>query len=382
MNTRPHLEESLQRGIDLIRAKIAEMAALDARAVEAGVKALVERDRQLAYSVILRDHYIDDLETQLDRLCLEFLVRQQPVAGHLRFAFATIKINKELERIGDYAESVARQTLKVSALEPQPPYGKFIELGTMAVHMLRDAVQAFLKQDAELARRTMAIEEQANTLRHAIEAELSSLRQAGQIAPEAVGPLTTVAWRLERVTDQTKNLCEEALYLCTGEFMKHPGAEAFRILFLDQGNDGLSQMAEGIGNALGQARFVFSSAGIAPQPLDARVVAFMESKGIDLSCHRSKTVEQVPHWERYQVMIALSEAARQAFPSPPTKTICLSWLVADPLRDSTRPEGTRASLESAFRFLDSHIRELVEAIRGEPSQLSQSHSPLDPEPQL
>jgi phosphate transport system protein len=81
------------------------MAGLSERALEASLRALVERDRQLAYSVILRDQYLDEMETELNRLCLEFLVRQQPVAGQLRFVFTTIQINKELERIGDYAET-------------------------------------------------------------------------------------------------------------------------------------------------------------------------------------------------------------------------------------------------------------------------------------
>ena len=82
--------------MDAIRAKVTQMAGLDERALKASLQAFVERNRQLAYSVILRDQYLDELETELDRLCLEFLVRQQPAAGPLRFVFTTIKINKEL----------------------------------------------------------------------------------------------------------------------------------------------------------------------------------------------------------------------------------------------------------------------------------------------
>ena len=112
------------------------MAGLSERALRASLQALVQRDRQLAYGVILRDQYLDEKETELNRLCLEFLVRHQPVAGHLRFIFTTIQINKELERIGDYAESVARQVLAISELEPQPPQALFIELGELSIRML------------------------------------------------------------------------------------------------------------------------------------------------------------------------------------------------------------------------------------------------------
>ena len=123
-----HYEEHLQRDLDLIRGKILEMARLADRALCDSLRALVEKNLTLAYSVVLRDQHIDELEKEIDRLCLEFLVRQQPVAGHLRFAYATIKINLELERIGDYAESIARQVLKVSAYHDQLPLASFTAL--------------------------------------------------------------------------------------------------------------------------------------------------------------------------------------------------------------------------------------------------------------
>ena len=79
----------------------------------------------------------------------------------------------------------------------------------------------------------MAIEEQGNTLRNSINAELMELSRKGQLPAAALTPLMTIARRFERVTDQAKNLCEEVLYMCTGEFAKHKGGDAFRILFFD-----------------------------------------------------------------------------------------------------------------------------------------------------
>jgi phosphate transport system protein len=366
LSTHAHLEASLQRDIDLVRARLSEMAGLSERALEASLQALVQQDRKLAYSVILRDRYIDELETELNRLCLEFLVRHQPVAGHLRFVFTAIQINKELERIGDYAESVARQVLAVSRLQPQPPYAMFVELGELSVRMLREAVRAFLQKDADLAQQTMAMEEQANLLRNSINAELMELSRRNHLPTAALTPLMTVARRFERVSDQAKNLCEEVLYMCTGEFAKHKGAEAFRILFFDLSNACLSQMAEGIGNRLRPPRFVFSSAGATPQPVDARAVEFMAQKGIDISRQGSKPLEQVPHWQQYQVVVALGGQARKAFPLPPGKTILFTWSIKDPASVEGSPEDVRAAFESAFGNLESHIRELLEAMLEEP----------------
>jgi len=285
----------------------------------------VERNGQLAYAVILQDQYIDELETELDRLCLEFLVRQQPAGAYLRFVYTAIKLNSDLERIGDYAESIARQALLVSRLEIHPPYEKFTELANLALHMFHDTVQAFLNHDADLAKRTMAIEERANGLRNEINAELMQLERAGKLPVEALTPLMTIARRFERVTDQAKNICEEVLYMLTGEFVRHPGTEAFRLLFVDSSNAGLSQMAEAISNSLGAAHFVFSSAGIVPQAMDAQTVQFLAGKGVDISRQTAKSLDQVPNLGHYQIVVALSPEGQKAFPPPPTKTVCLTW---------------------------------------------------------
>src|SRR5438046_6173574 len=175
-----HYEESLQRDIKSIRKRILQMAGLAERALKSSLQALVERNRQLAYGVILRDHYIDELEKEVDRLCLEFLVRQQPAGTHLRFAYATIKINLELERIGNYAESIARQVLKISSLQPPSSFDKFVAIANLSIPMLQQAVEAFVQQDAQLARSTMVIEEEVDTLRDVINAALLQQRQKGK----------------------------------------------------------------------------------------------------------------------------------------------------------------------------------------------------------
>ena len=152
----PHLEAVLQHDIDLIRAKLLEMAALDEQALTRALQAFLKRDRQLAYSVILRDQDVDALETELDRLCLEFIVRHQPAAAHLRFVYSASKIVNELERVGDYAESIARQVLLISSLPFDVPTDRFNEIANLAIPMLHNAVRAFVDKNPDLARTTMA----------------------------------------------------------------------------------------------------------------------------------------------------------------------------------------------------------------------------------
>src|SRR4029434_5197502 len=123
--------------------------------------------------------------------------------------------------------------------------------------------------------------------------------------------LSTIARRLERASDQAKNICEEVLYMCTGAFAKHKGAQKFRILFVDGHNQCLCQIAEGIGREMNQQGFDFISAGITPRPVDRATVEFMKGKGIDISGQSSKSVEQLPELEKSQVVITFTPEARK-----------------------------------------------------------------------
>jgi phosphate transport system protein len=366
------LEETLRRDSEALRERIAAMGRLAERALGNSIRALVESDRGLAYTVILRDRLLDELEMELDRLCLEFLVRHQPAGRHLRLVFTVIHMNRELERIGDYAESIARQALTVSALAPQPPYARFQELGRLAARMLAGSIDSFLKQDAELAWRTMAGEEEANTLRGAINHDLAELNRRNELPAAAMNPLMTVARRLERSADQMKNICEDVLYLCTGEFARHKSAEAPQVLFYDQANSSLSQMAEAMGNSLGLPRVRFASAGISPRPLDPRLVEFMNSRGIDVSRQQPKTLDQLPHWEQSQVIITLGEEAGRALPAHPSKIVVFNWPIPDPAEAGAGAAAWRPRFEAAARALEASLRELAQALSDEPQHETKS----------
>ena len=356
-----HYEESLQRDVDRIRGAIKEMASLAEGALEACLRGLVERNRQLAYSVILRDQRIDALEKEIDRLCLEFIVRQQPVAKHLRFAYVTIKVNQEVERVGDYAESIARQILKLSNIQCPIPLDRYRQIASLSIPMLRDAVQAYLTENADLARRLEEVEEEVDGLKSVINAELIQLRQENKIPLEALNPLMTIARRFERVSDQAKNICEETLYMVTGEYQKHAAGETWRVLFVDEHNSCRSQMAEGIATSLNQPKFLFASAGLEPKPIDPGAVSFLADKGIDISRAKPRSLEAVPNLEHYQIVIALAKEAKRTFPAK-ARAVCLDWSVADPSKAQGSPAEVRKAYEETYNRLYAHINDLVEGI--------------------
>jgi len=360
------LEATLQHDMEQIRRKVQDMAALDEQALKTCLEALLERSRQKAYAVILRDQRIDELEKEIDRLCLEFLVRQQPVAGPLRFVYAVIRINPELERIGDYAESIARQVLKLATLDPLPARDKFIEIADLAIPMLHGAVEAFVRHDAELARRTMLTEERVDALRSELNTLLQGAERQGQISLDALGPLLTVVRRYERVSDQAKNICEETLYMCTGEYVKHrqPG-EPFRVLFVDERQGCRSRMAESIGRSLGLPQLQFLSAGLDPQPADPALTAWLAAKGLDIPPAEPSRVQDIPDLPHVQVMVALDAAARRLFPQPPTKTVTLDWSIPDPGGIQGDAAEREAALEQTYQTLRMHVTDLARALLGE-----------------
>ena len=360
------LEESLERDIDRIRQEVLEMSALAERALRDCVEALTDGNRQRAYAVILRDQYIDEKEKEIDRLCLEFLVRQQPVGVHLRLAYSTIKINLELERVGDYAESVARQLLRLSSLPavPEAIRARIVEMADLAIPMLHDSIEAFVRQDPELAKKVIVVEPAVDALLGRLNADVIEALREQKVLPEMMEPLVTIGRRFERVADQARNVCMETLYMCTGEYAKHPGADTFRILFVGEHNACRSQMAEAIGQSLGQPKFIFSSAGLDPRAIDPRTLAFMKEKGLDISRMAPKAIYQVPNLEHYQVIVGVAPEAQQAFPRSPRKMVYVDWSIDDPSRVQGSPEEVRSVYEATFTFLSNHVRDLVGAVLG------------------
>lgn len=357
-----HLEQSLQRDIDRIKGKVLEMGSLCEIALNTCLKAYTEKNRQLAYSVILRDQFIDEHEKEIDRLCLEFLVRQQPVAGLLRFAYATIKINLELERVGDYAESMARQILKLIDRDYNYPIEQFKEIAGLTIPMLHDAITAFIDQNAELASKTIQIEEVVDLKKRQINKELVAMFNKENIPYEILNALVVINRRWERVSDQARNICMETLYMCTGGYVKHPGAEAFRILFVDKHNSCRSQIAEAIANSLNLEKFIFSSAGLDPRPVDSKTIEFMKTKGHDITRSVSKSLLQIPNIDHYNVIIALDPEVKSAFPQKPRKCVFIDWSLPDPSAKEGTLNDVLTEYEQAYEFLKSHITDLVNAV--------------------
>ncbi|MBK9138114.1 MAG: phosphate signaling complex protein PhoU [Verrucomicrobia bacterium] len=361
----PHHEASFLRDRQRIVDHLVEMARLVDRSLRDAIRALRERNRQLAYAVIIRDQAVDALERATAKLCLDFLVRQQPAGAPLRFAYTAIKVNTGLERVGDYIEAIAHQAAKLNHRELDLPLDRFQEIADVVLPMLGDAVRAFLQEDAALARSVLPVEDAVDQLKSRLREDLMQLYKENRLPFEALDPCLTITRRLERVSDQARNICVETLFLCTGELAQHPDAGTFRLLFLDQHNAGTSLMAECLAERLGGPRFQFSSAGLDPRPSPPAVVAFMREKGFDVTRRPARSLNEVPELDRYHVVAVLHPEAKKLFPRQAHKIVFLDWPVEDPATVAGSPEAVRAACERAFQTLEGLLGRLLKDILGE-----------------
>lgn len=356
-----HLEQKLQNDIDHIRARVREMADLALRGLEDSILALTEGDTRLAYAAILRDSRVDDLESLVDGLCVEFIVRHIPVAKHLRFVHSVAKIVSELERVGDYAESINRQAILLTKSEKTFHHEKFERIAAVAVDMMRQAVRSFLDSDLELAKRTMALESRANGLHHEIYQDLVSEIPVSSDELSRLFSLLSVANRYERVADQAVNICEEVFYMLTGESVKHQSKGSASILFLSSGDSCLAFVGEAIATAVAGNQFVFAAATTTAGSPEAPLLDFLATRGINLTGRVPGTLAECGPLGRYRVIVAMDREASAAVASQTLgfRTVVVDWDLAE----SVGSQGPEA-LGGLFDSLLEKITGLVQSLHG------------------
>lgn len=359
-----HIHERVQNDLDAIRRRLRRMSELVLKALEDAIDAVANRDRRLANSVVLDDNRIDSLERHVDRMCQEFLVRHMPVAAQLRFIIAAVKVNAELERLGDYAEAIARRAVTLSHENQLPERERLFEMARVAIQMLRQSVQAFLDGDDQRAMRVFELDRQ-------VDATNADLWRALAHPPQPESDLTIpfvllgVLNRIERVADRACNIAEEAIYAARGEVMRHVLRHDLRVLFFDDENAAASQIAEAIARQLAPGHFLISSAGVeAAAAIDPAAVRLMTKHGIDLSRQRPKLLSDVGGLEDFHVVVTLTAHSAAKLPTLPYRGIEFNWDVADPSKTQGTPQEIDRAYEAVYLDLHTKIEELVESMLG------------------
>jgi phosphate transport system protein len=214
---RHHFEDELQA----LKNRLLTMGALVEERVHQAVRALIDRKLEQAEAVIGSDRDVNDLQIEIDDRCIKLLALQQPIARDLRLIASAMKINADLERIGDQAVNIAENVIK---LLPQPTLKPLIDIPRMAElaeRMTRDALDAFVKKDPDLARDVLKRDDEVDQLKDQVFRELLTYMMADPGTIQRALSLILISRNLERIADHATNIAEDVIFLVEARDVRH-----------------------------------------------------------------------------------------------------------------------------------------------------------------
>lgn len=212
-----HFREEL----DELQRRLLEMAGLVESAIHQSVSALVERDDQLAKDVLWKEAQINQKDIEIDEFATRLLALYQPMARDMRFLTAAIKINGDLERMGDLAVNITERALSLMKEPPVKPLIDIPRMADLAEAMVRKSLDALVKRDEQLARSVLLSDDEVDHLRDAVYKELVTfMQEESTTIPRAVD-LMFIAHNLERIADHATNIAEDVLFLVKGIDVRH-----------------------------------------------------------------------------------------------------------------------------------------------------------------
>lgn len=215
------MPKRLQKDIEKIKKMVLSLGAMVEERIRMAIKAIETWDAGLAEEIIRRDYEIDELEIEVEEECLKILALHQPVAVDLRFLIATIKINSELERIGDEAVNIAHRVENISKRRKLDLSFDFDIMAEKAATMLRLSLDALVNLDLDLAFKVLTLDDEVDLMHREI---YDRIKEVMSRNPDYVGYLInlyTTSRHLERVGDHSTNIAEEVIYLIEGEIIRH-----------------------------------------------------------------------------------------------------------------------------------------------------------------
>jgi len=217
-----------EQDLEQIKERILKMGGFVEDAIKKSVKALVERDRNLAVDVIDGDAIINNFDVEIEEECIRFLAIWQPTGSNLRFVTTAIKIITDLERMGDLAVDICERGIELLDEPPLKPYIDIPRMADAAQKMLKDSLDAFVAKDAELALSVCEADDFVDNLNQQIfnELLLYMLKDPKNIS-RAVR-LTYITKYLERVGDHATNIAEMVVFMVKGKVIRHMACEAMR----------------------------------------------------------------------------------------------------------------------------------------------------------
>jgi phosphate transport system protein len=215
-----------QQKLDELKERLLVMAGLVEQAIQRATEAYSSRDMDLCELVSLSEPAINRMEHEIDQLALDLLAMEQPMAVDLRFILAVIRINADLERVGDQAVNIANRCKDLSALSTQELPVDIPKLAQLSTAMIRKALQSFIEADTEMAESVLLLDDQVDELnRDAFRTLGALIQEHPERTPEALNALV-ISRNLERVGDHATNIAEDVIFWVSGADVRHHFAAA------------------------------------------------------------------------------------------------------------------------------------------------------------
>ncbi|HSE38417.1 MAG TPA: phosphate signaling complex protein PhoU [Blastocatellia bacterium] len=211
----------IEENLNLLRDKLLIMGGAAEKAILLSMRALIERDSELAERVVREDDAIDQMELEIDQMCVDVLVLKQPAASDLRFVVSVARTAPSVERIADHAVNIARHAL---SLNDEPEIDSRIDLSAMArivQEMLVDGLDAFTSGDPERAQATIARDDEVDELYDRLYDRVIDDMKRDPSAVSRGAQWLFVLKHLERIADYVTNICEQIVYMSRGQVIKH-----------------------------------------------------------------------------------------------------------------------------------------------------------------
>lgn len=216
-------QSGLARGIEAIKGKLFQMGALAGTMIDAAITTVTQRDADPAGRMPEYEEECDRSQLEIDEMALGLMATQQPVAKDLRFLVGALKINGELERIGDLAVNISESAGHLLARPPLRQAAVIPQMGRIAREMVRQAIRAFVTGDVLAAQEVISTDDQVDQLKRQTLAELLAHMNAAPDAAEASLSLLLITRSIERIADHATYVAQDVIYMIQGRDVRHPG---------------------------------------------------------------------------------------------------------------------------------------------------------------
>jgi phosphate transport system protein len=216
-----HTDKRYEEELKRLREEILYMGGLVEDQIQKAVKSLVDRDSELAQIIIERDHEVNRLDVEIDDLCIRLLALHQPAGKDLRFITTGLKITTDLERIGDMSVNLSERALELNQ-EPQlKPYIDIPRMARIAQRMIRESLDAFVREDTDLALKVCKDDEEIDQLNSQIFREVISFMIEDPHTINRAMKISSISKYLERMADHATNIAEMVIFMAKGKSIRH-----------------------------------------------------------------------------------------------------------------------------------------------------------------